>query len=48
VLLAEVGGDGAVDLADDVAFEAADDHLGGASLSESAGHVCLGWGLSRW
>ena len=40
----EVGGDGAVDFADDVSFEAAHDHLRGASFGESAGHV----GLGRW
>ena len=39
---AEVGGDGAVDLAGDGSVEAADDHLGGPSLGESSSHVGLG------
>ena len=42
VVEAEVGGDGAVNLADEVPFEAADDHLVGASFGESSGHVVLG------
>jgi hypothetical protein len=42
VLEPEVGGDGAVDLADEVPFEAADDHLVGASLGEASFHVGLG------
>ena len=44
VVDAEVGGDGAVDLADEVSFEAAHDHLVGASFGQSSGHV----GLGRW
>src|SRR5215218_10908566 len=40
-LVTEVGGDGAVDFAHEVPFEAADDHLLGASLGESSGHVGL-------
>ena len=39
----QVGGDGAVDLADEVPFEAANDDLVGASLGEPPGHVGLGW-----
>jgi len=39
----EVGGEGAVDFADEVSFEAPHDQLLGASFGESAGHVCLCW-----
>jgi hypothetical protein len=42
---AEVDGDGSVDLAGDVSFEATDDHLVGASLGQSPGHVGLGRGV---
>ena len=45
VVDAEVGGDGLVDLAGDVSFEAAHDHLLGASFGEPPGHVGLGRGV---